>query len=184
MSQTEEVVLVDSANQVIGQAEKLRAHREGRLHRAFSVFVVDHAGALLLQRRAIEKYHSGGRWSNTCCGHPRPGEELLAAAKRRLREEMGFACQLIPSFEFRYRARVGSGLLEHEHDTILIGSFGGTPTPDAGEVAEWKRENLDAIRQDARRRPNRYTVWFRLLLSSHFEQLRAAIAGLTPQTAP
>lgn len=183
MSDSEQVVLVDQANQVIGQAEKLRAHREGRLHRAFSVFVVDHDGALLLQRRALEKYHSGGRWSNTCCGHPRPGEDLLAAASRRLKEEMGFVCRLIPTFEFRYRARVGPGLLEHEHDTVFVGAYGGTPEPDAGEVVEWKRANLATIRDDLRRRPNRYTIWFRLLLASRFEQLRAAMASLRAHPA-
>lgn len=182
MTAVEEVVLIDPANRVIGQVEKLRAHREGRLHRAFSVFVVDPAGALLLQRRALDKYHSGGRWSNTCCGHPRPGEELLAAAGRRLREEMGFGCALTPSFDFRYRARVGHDLLEHEHDTILVGAFAGVPKPDAGEVVEWKHEALTDIRRDVRRRPNRYTIWFRLLLSSRFEQLHAALANLTTQS--
>lgn len=178
----EQVVLVDDSNRVIGQSEKLRAHREGRLHRAFSVFVVDDTGALLLQRRAASKYHSGGRWSNTCCGHPRPGEELIAAAARRLQEEMGFVCPLQVAFEFRYRARVGPDLLEHEHDTVLVGNFSGTPEPDPEEVAEWKREGLVAIRSDLRRRPNRYTVWLRLLLAGRFDELVASTSNLVPSS--
>lgn len=174
----EEVVLIDGDNRVIGRAEKLRAHLEGRLHRAFSVFVFDDRGALLLQRRALGKYHSGGRWSNTCCGHPRPDEGTQAAAERRLEEEMGFRCALRPAFEFRYRARVGPLLHEHEHDTIFVGTHTGTPAPDPGEVAEWRYAPLDQVRSELRQRPNRFTVWLRLLLAERLGALHDAARGL------
>jgi len=174
----EEVVLVDGDNRVIGRGEKLRVHQEGRLHRAFSVFVFDQRGALLLQRRALGKYHSAGRWSNTCCGHPRPEEETRAAAERRLQEEMGFRCALLPAFEFRYRARVGPTLREHEHDSIFVGSYSGQPTPNPSEGADWRYSLLGLVRGELRRRPNRYTIWLRLLLAERFGQLRDAARGL------
>lgn len=174
----EEVVLIDGDNRVIGRAEKLRAHEEGRLHRAFSVFVFDHRGALLLQRRALGKYHSAGRWSNTCCGHPRPDEETRAAAERRLQEEMGFRCPLSPAFEFRYRARVGPTLHEYEHDSIFVGSYSDVPKPDPTEVAEWRYSLLGLVRSELRQRPNRYTIWLRLLLAERFGHLRDAARGL------
>ncbi|HMV30910.1 MAG TPA: isopentenyl-diphosphate Delta-isomerase [Gemmatimonadales bacterium] len=176
----ERVILVDPDNQAVGWLEKLRAHREGRLHRAFSVFVFDPAGALLLQRRAIEKYHSGGRWSNTCCGHPRPGEDTAAAAARRLEEEMGFRCPLHPAFAFRYRTRVGPELLEHEHDTVFVGGFEGTPRPDPAEVAEWRHVPLPRLGSEVRRAPNRYTVWLRLILRQRGDELLSAMRRLLP----
>ncbi len=174
----EQVILTDGDNRVIGLADKLRAHREARLHRAFSVFIFDRAGALLLQRRAHAKYHSGGRWSNTCCGHPRPHEETGAAAARRLEEEMGFTCALRPAFDFRYRARVGPELHEHEHDAVFVGLFGGTPRPDPAEVADWRHARLGWIRGDLRRTPNRYTIWLRLILAQRFGPLLAAARGI------
>ena len=174
----EQVILIDGDNHPIGRAEKLRAHREARLHRAFSVFVFDERGELLLQRRALGKYHSGGRWSNTCCGHPRPGEEVLEAATRRLQEEMGFSCALVPAFDFRYRARVGPDLHEHEHDTVLVGRSAEIPEPDPAEVAEWRHAGLGALRSELRLRPNRYTVWLRLLLARRYADLSGAMRTL------
>jgi isopentenyl-diphosphate delta-isomerase len=174
----EEVVLIDGDNRVIGRADKLRAHQEGRLHRAFSVFVFDTRGALLLQRRALGKYHSGGRWSNTCCGHPRPDEVIADAAERRLEEEMGFRCPLFPAFEFRYRARVGPVLQEHEHDAVFVGSYSGTPEPNPAEVADWRYAPLEQVRRALWQRPNRYTVWLRLLLAERFPHLSEAAQGL------
>src|SRR6185503_9661232 len=123
----EMVVLVDEDDREAGTGEKMAVHRSGRLHRAFSVFVVDGEGRLLLQRRAAVKYHSAGLWSNTCCGHPRPGETILAAATRRLKEEMGFECRLRPAFSFIYRAALDHGLTEHELDHVLLGSHDGAP---------------------------------------------------------
>src|SRR5918997_6014944 len=126
----EEVILVDERDRVLGASGKLRAHREGALHRAFSVFVFDGEGRLLLQKRARGKYHSAGLWSNTACGHPRPGEATREAARRRLREEMGFDCGLREAFQFLYRAELGGALVEHEYDHVLIGAHEGDPSPD------------------------------------------------------
>jgi len=133
----ERVVLVDERDREVGTAPKLAAHEDGALHRAFSVFVLNGHGELLLQRRADTKYHSAGLWTNTCCGHPRPGEPVAAAARRRLREEMGFDCEPAPAGTFVYRAEVG-GLVEHEYDHVFVGRHETDPLPDPAEVSEWR----------------------------------------------
>jgi len=138
--------------------EKLQAHREGRLHRAFSVFVLNGAGAILLQQRAESKYHSGGLWSNTCCGHPRPGEAVVSAAARRLREEMGLDLALQAVGTFRYQARVGD-LVEHEYDHVLVGRSEGPPRPDPAEVAAWRWVLPEELRADLAAHPERYSAW-------------------------
>jgi isopentenyl-diphosphate delta-isomerase len=158
------VILVDNRDAPIGTAEKLAAHRAGRLHRAFSVFVLSPRGEVLLQRRAQGKYHSGGLWSNTCCSHPRPGESTVEAARRRLREEMGFDCDLETACSFVYRAEVGGGLVEHEYDHIFLGHWDGTPTPDPAEVEEWRWVPADELRRELRTRPGRFTYWFRVAM--------------------
>ncbi len=155
----ERVVLVDAGDREVGTGEKMSVHRSGQLHRAFSVFVVDGVGDVLLQRRAAVKYHSAGRWSNTCCGHPRPGETVLAAAHRRLREEMGFDCLLRPAFTFVYRAALDADLTEHELDHVLTGSFEGTPRPDPAEVTEWRVVPVRDLLVDLTAHPDRYSVW-------------------------
>jgi isopentenyl-diphosphate delta-isomerase len=159
------VVLVDEDDQVRGTADKLRAHTEGWLHRALSVFVFDEQGRLLLQRRAPEKYHSGGLWSNTCCSHPHPDEAPITAARRRLREEMGLSCPVTPALHFTYRASVGDGLTEHEYDHVFVGvvdEVAVRPNPD--EVVDWAWMSASAVRADVAATPARYTVWFRRLL--------------------
>jgi isopentenyl-diphosphate Delta-isomerase len=154
------VVLVDNNDVPTGRLEeKLEAHRQGDLHRAFSVLLSDGTGRLLLQRRALSKYHSGGLWTNTCCGHPRPGEAVSAAAERRLREEMGIACRLKPLFRTHYRAAVSNGLIENEYVHVLGGQFEGVPKPDPREVEDWRFETLEAIYEDVARRPELYSVW-------------------------
>ena len=154
------VVLVDENDNEIGLAPKLNAHRSGELHRAFSVMLIDARNRLLLQRRAFAKYHSGGRWANTCCGHPRDGESVIEAAERRLTEEMGIACGLTPAGSFIYRADVGSGLVEHELDHLLIGRFDGDPLPAKSEVVEWRWTSLEDVRRDLAEHPEIYTAWF------------------------
>ncbi|MFO8099093.1 MAG: isopentenyl-diphosphate Delta-isomerase [Salinibacter sp.] len=159
------VVLVDTADRPQGTAEKLRAHAEGWLHRAFSVFVFDRRGRLLLQRRARDKYHSGGLWSNTCCSHPHAEEPPTAAAQRRLQEEMGFSCPVTPAFRRTYHAPVGNGLVEHELDHVFVGTVRDAPiraNPD--EVAAWKWMAPLPLQADVEAHPERYTPWFRLLL--------------------
>lgn len=160
----EAVILVDEANRAIGEMEKLAAHKAGRLHRAFSVFVFHPDGRLMLQQRARGKYHSGGLWSNTCCSHPRPGESVLAAAKRRLREEMGFSCELRETHAFVYRAELGNGLVEHECDHILVGTAEVEPVLDRTEAEAWRWVNPDELMQDLKERPERYTYWLRAAL--------------------
>jgi isopentenyl-diphosphate delta-isomerase len=159
------VVLVDEDDRAVGTEEKLAAHEKALLHRALSVFVFDSSGRLLLQRRALSKYHSGGLWTNTCCSHPRPGEAVLDAAHRRLREEMGFDCSLEPAFTFVYHAPFAHGLTEHELDHVLIGSFDGTPQADPAEVAEWAWIAPGELGADLARRPERYTAWFPLAMA-------------------
>jgi isopentenyl-diphosphate Delta-isomerase len=168
----ERVILVDRSDRPVGTAEKLAAHKSGRLHRAFSVVVLDGDGRVLLQQRALDKYHSPGLWSNTCCSHPRPGETTLGAAHRRLAEEMGFDCALRPVGSLLYRARVGQGLVEHEYDHVLVGNWEGTPAPDPAEVAAWRWADLPSLALEARRAPSRFTPWFHLLLP-RFEAMLA-----------
>ncbi len=155
----EQVVLVNEQDQALGTMDKLEAHRRGTLHRAFSIFLFDEKGRLLLQRRALEKYHSGGLWTNTCCSHPRPGETVDQAAVRRLREEMGMTAALERRFTFIYKADVGQGLVEHELDHVLFGQTTGTPVPDPAEVMEWRFAQLDELGAEMRASPEKFTAW-------------------------
>lgn len=149
----------------VGIGEKLETHIEGRLHRAFSIFVFDGDGRLLLQKRARTKYHSGGLWSNTACGHPRPGEETLAAAHRRLREEMGFDCELREAFGFIYRAELDGQLVEHEYDHVFVGEFVGQPMPNVSEVEAWRWMSMHELRQTLCESPADYSYWLRVAIN-------------------
>ncbi len=158
-------VLVDAADQVIGIAQKLDAHRTGALHRAFSVIVWDSAGRLLLQKRHGSKYHSGGLWTNACCGHPRPEEDIKAAALRRLKEEMGFSCPLAALGTITYRAVLDGGMIEHEIAHVFRGLYDGTIAPDPEEAEGYQWVRLDELRADIAAMPERYSVWFRQYIS-------------------
>jgi len=160
----ERVVLVDEADREVGTAEKMAAHAGGLLHRAFSILVHDGAGRLLLQQRARAKYHSGGLWSNACCGHPRPGEALAEAAGRRLREEMGFSCALAPASVLRYTARLDRGLVENEVDHLLVGAWQGAPRHDPAEADGWRWVEAVWVRGRVASHPAEFTVWFRLIV--------------------
>ena len=160
----EQVILVDADDNEFGVAEKMKAHRDGLLHRAFSVFLFNDTGEMLLQRRARTKYHSGGLWANACCSHPRPGEDVSAAARRRLREELGIECTVEPTLSFVYRADVGRGLQEHELDHVVVGRFEGEPSPDPSEVGDWKWVAPDTLLSDVARNPDTYAVWFKIAL--------------------
>lgn len=160
----EQLILVSPNDTLVGVSGKLRAHREALLHRAFSIFVFDHAGRLLLQRRAHSKYHSGGLWTNTCCGHPRPQEAMPDAVHRRLREEMGMACDLRKVASMLYRAPLDQGLTEHEFVHIHAGTFAGTPRPDPAEAIDWKWIDLPALSVWIRTEPDAFTVWFRQMV--------------------
>jgi len=157
-----EVILVDENDQQTGVMEKLEAHRKGLLHRAFSVFVLNSEGEMLLQKRAWNKYHSPGLWTNTCCSHPMPGELTIDAASRRLMEEMGFSCDLKEIESFKYHAPFDNGLIEHEYDHILIGHHNGQVLPDPGEVCEHQWLYLDDIEDQLKINKDAFTFWFRI----------------------
>ncbi len=161
----EHVILVDENDTPVGTMEKMEAHRKGLLHRAFSVLLFDTSGRLLLQKRAGNKYHSSGLWTNTCCSHPLPGENVAEAARRRLLEEMGIDLQPAFSHSFIYKAEFEDGLIEHEFDHVFLGSFGGVPVVNPTEVQDWKYAEMDWLKEDIARHPDSYTVWFKLIMS-------------------
>lgn len=162
------MILVDGDDRETGVLEKMETHRQGLLHRAFSVIVWDSQGRLLLQKRARTKYHSGGLWTNACCGHPRPGEDVAAAALRRLEEEMGFRCRLTPLGTIRYRAALDDGLSEHEIVHVFRGVFEGSIAPEPAEADGFQWARLDDIRTDIAATPERYSVWFRQYVAAEW----------------
>ena len=161
----EKVILVDENDDPVGECEKLEAHRNGLLHRAFSVFIFNHKGDMLLQKRAAGKYHSPSLWSNACCGHPRPGEETISAGQRRLKEELGIHCELQEKYNFIYRVKFENGLAEHEFDHILVGYFDGKPQPDPAEASDWKTIAVNELMMDLQINPGNYTHWFKLCMN-------------------
>ena len=158
----EYVVLVNENDTQIGIMEKMAAHIVPRLHRAFSIFIFNSKGELLLQQRALSKYHSPGLWTNTCCSHPRQGETLEEATARRLKEEMGMTCDMHEVFTFIYKAPVGLGLIEHEFDHVFFGQSDDIPVINTEEVANFKYMNLDDIAEDLKAHPELYTEWFKI----------------------
>lgn len=162
------VILVDEQDQEIGVMEKLQAHQEGKLHRAFSIFIFNDADELLLQQRAYSKYHSGGLWANSCCSHPAPNETTLDAAHRRLMEEMGMSCDLEIKTSFVYKTPFDNGLTEHEYDYILIGKSNQQPVINSLEVENYKWQTLDAIKADLIAHPDHYTSWFKIAIETYF----------------
>lgn len=170
----EMVILVDPHDRQIGVEEKMKAHREGKLHRAFSVFVFNEKAEMLLQKRAPQKYHSGGLWTNACCSHPRPGEAIEQAAARRLQEEMGFVCALKKAFHFIYKAALDGGLIEHEFDHVFIGNYNGEIHSNANEVTDYRWLNLQTIKHELEHFSEKYTAWFKI----SFERVLKSEASL------
>lgn len=160
----DEVILVDEQDNSLGSMEKLSAHKQGLLHRAFSVFVLNDKDELLIQQRACGKYHSAGMWSNTCCSHPRPGEGNEDAAHRRLKEEMGFDCPLKSIFTLLYKADVGNGLIENEYDHIFLGTYSGDVHPNPDEVQAYQYISLDKLQVWMTSEPESFTPWLHLAL--------------------
>ena len=158
---SEQLILVNEKDEPVGFQEKLKAHQLGQLHRAFSIFVFNSVGQLMLQKRALGKYHCGGLWSNTCCGHPRPKEKLSEAVHRRLQEEMGFDCKLEDVFEFVYKIKFANGLWEHEYVHIFFGQYEKAPTINSEEAATWKWIDLGDLKKDIKLNPKQYTYWFK-----------------------
>jgi len=161
----EKVILVDRKDHKIGLMEKQEAHIKGLLHRAFSVFVFNKNNELLLQKRALHKYHSGGLWTNTCCSHPRENENTLNAANRRLQEEMGVSCKLEFKFNFIYKASLDNKLFEHEFDHVFFGFSDNLPQINKEEVDSFEYKPLNFITADIIRNPNKYTEWFKICLN-------------------
>lgn len=157
----EEVILVNKNDKAIGKEEKLVAHQRGKLHRCFSIFLINDNNDWLLQQRAKNKYHNAGLWSNSCCGHPRPGEVTIEAAKRRLREELGIAAELAEIFTFRYKTKFSNGLWENEYDHVFCGRTNAKPRPNPNEVAACCWFNLETLRQEISEKPENFTYWFK-----------------------
>ena len=158
----------------------MEAHEKGLLHRAFSVFIFNDEGELLLQKRADSKYHSGGLWTNTCCSHPRIDESAEAAGARRLMEEMGFSCPLEKVFTFRYKAVFSNGLSEHEFDHVLFGHYNRAPKPNPEEVSDWKYVPMDKIEEELKYNGIKYTEWFKICFTkvvNHFNDIRTTKAS-------
>ncbi len=160
----EEVILVDENDNATGTMEKMEAHRRGMLHRAFSILIFNSKGQLLLQKRSWKKYHSGGLWTNTCCSHPQPGEDIETALSRKLMQEMGIDVKTEFSHKFIYRTKLESDLTEYEYDHVYIGWYDGEPEINHDEVDEWRFADLDRLRSEVGKSPQEFTYWFRLIL--------------------
>lgn len=172
-SPTAEVILVDTDDNIIGSMEKLKAHEQGLLHRAFSILIFNDAQELLLQQRALNKYHSAGLWTNTCCSHQMPGETTMEASIRRLKEEMGMSCELFHQFTFIYKAELENNLIEHELDHVLIGFSNENPVINEEEVMNFKWIKIEHLQRDMKLHPENYTVWFNLIFNQHLERLNS-----------
>jgi len=165
----EQVILVDENDNQVGLMPKMEAHEKALLHRAFSVFIFNVKNELMLQQRAMHKYHSPGLWTNTCCSHQRDGESNLEAGKRRLEEEMGFVTDLQESTSFIYKAPFDNGLTEHEYDHVMIGSYNEAPIINKDEAADWKWMTLEAVKGDMTLHPELYTAWFKIIFEKFYE---------------
>ena len=167
-------MIVNANGGAIGTMDKMAAHCSGTLHRAFSVFIFNSKGQLLLQQRALDKYHSGGLWTNTCCSHPKLGEFTLNAAHRRLQEEMGMDCELTELFQFSYRHEFENGLIENEYDHVFMGISDDLPLPNAAEVAGFRYMDADLLLFELSEQPDQYTPWFKICLErvlEHYYQI-------------
>jgi isopentenyl-diphosphate delta-isomerase len=164
----EEVILVDEQDSVTGTMEKLEAHEKGCLHRAFSVFIFNDKHEMLLQQRAMSKYHSAGLWTNACCSHPRPGEETQAAAHRRLKEEMGLETDLTYSGNFIYKAAFDNGLTEHEFDHVFTGKTDRQPVLNKAEAEDYAWQTVAQIKEQVVLHPEKFTAWFKIALYKWF----------------
>ena len=168
----ENVILVDKNDTQIGLMSKLDAHKKGILHRAFSVFVLNNNNEIMLQKRAYNKYHSAGLWTNTCCSHQREGENSVEAGKRRLLEEMGFETELKIITSFIYKVEFENGLTEHELDYLLIGKYLKSPVINKQEVADWKWMKVELIADDIKLNPNNYTSWFKIIFDKFQNKIK------------
>jgi isopentenyl-diphosphate delta-isomerase len=160
------VILVNEKDEPLGTMDKLEVHQKGFLHRAFSTFIFNDSGQLLLQRRAMEKYHSANLWTNTCCGHPRPEEHIIDAAKRRLKEEMGIETNLEKKFDFIYRAQLDNNLIEHELDHVFIGQYNDSPILNKNEASEYNWVSISKLKYEIKQYPQKYSEWLKIAIHS------------------
>ena len=167
----EYVILVDKNDVQLGIMPKMQAHELALLHRAFSVFIFNDKNELMLQQRALHKYHSPGLWTNTCCSHQREGESNVEAGKRRLMEEMGFVTELEETTSFIYKAPFDNGLTEHEYDHVLVGYYNDEPKLNNDEVSNWKWIPLKEVKEDIKKRPHEYTEWFKIIFDKFYEYI-------------
>ena len=169
----EKVILVDQEDNIIGTMPKIEAHKKAVLHRAFSVFILNKKGELMLQKRALNKYHSPALWTNTCCSHQREGEGNLQAGKRRLKEEMGFTTPLEELFSFIYKAPFDNGLTEYEFDHVMLGYYDGLPKINFEEVASWKWISLEKVKKHMKKNPEHYTAWFKIIYERFYNYTKS-----------
>lgn len=157
-----DVILVDENDVETGTMEKMEVHQKALLHRAFSIFIFNDKGEMLLQKRAAKKYHSAGLWTNACCSHPKPGEDITAAAQKRLQEEMGFTAALTKAFTFIYKAPFENGLTEHEYDHVFTGTYNGSINPNPEEVSDYCFQSLEELNNSLQTHPQNFTAWFKI----------------------
>lgn len=172
------IALVNLNDQVVGFSDKESVHRDGELHRAFSIFVFNSKGELMIHKRALDKYHSPGLWTNTCCSHLPEGMEMDEACHLRLKEEMGFDTNLSYVTKFHYRVEFGNGLIENEIDHIYIGIFNENPKPNALEVADYKWMTLEDVHNDIKQNSDSYTYWVKHIFNHHRDELEGALKKL------
>ena len=166
------MILVDEQDRELGFLPKLEVHQKGLLHRAFSILVFNRKGEFLIHRRAQEKYHSPGLWTNTCCSHPNKGETIEAAAHRRLQQEMGFDCPLTFAYKFIYKTELEHGLTEHELDYVFLGEYEGDFTPNPEEVSAFRWLPLEDLRDEIRKNPEKFTFWFKKIITEHLRSFQ------------
>lgn len=164
--QEKELILVNSDDEVVGYAKKLPIHEQGLLHRAFSIMVFNDKNEVLIHKRAVNKYHSGGLWTNACCSHPLKDEPLEITLHHKLQEEMGFDCELTYKYNFIYKAEFKNGLTEYELDYVYEGLYNGVVSPNPDEASEYKWVSLDEVKNDAVLNPELYTEWFKIILKN------------------
>ncbi|MHA6281212.1 isopentenyl-diphosphate Delta-isomerase [Salinimicrobium sp. CAU 1759] len=168
----EQVILVNENDEQIGLMPKMEAHEKALLHRAFSVFVFNDRNELMIQQRALDKYHSPGLWTNTCCSHQREGETNIEAGKRRLQEEMGFSTDLKDTISFIYKAPFDNGLTEHEFDHILVGHYNEEPNLNPNEAHDYKWVSLEELKEDMKKNPDIYTAWFKIIFDKYYKHIK------------
>ena len=168
----EKVILVDKNDNQVGLMPKLEAHKKGVLHRAFSIFIFNSKYELLLQKRASAKYHSGGLWTNTCCSHPREGEDIFDAANRRLNEEMGIKTSLRKVYDFIYKAELDNQLTEHEFDHVFYGVYDNDPILNKDEADDFKWVDMETLNNDIVKNEDNYTVWFKIAFEYFYNYLK------------